>query len=152
MPDAAAATQSWCHRFSARQLRRGATSPSPSLTSPPWRNTGKLQVCWKFLTSLSVTSQCMKRSNLRPVLKKGVLQVFDKNEIIDFQFWLMKPFKRILGADHYFYNRTHRCVGPSRDLVWQIVKGRLVSEGKQEQKSVHLLLAGLENKRINETN
>lgn len=66
----AAATQSCCHRFSARQLRRGATSPSPSTSSPPIRNTGNLWVSSKVLTSLSVTSQCMKRSNLRRKLRE----------------------------------------------------------------------------------
>lgn len=67
-----AATQSWCHRFSARQSRRGATSPNPSLTSPPIRSTGKLHVSWKSLTSLSATSQCMKRSNLKETLRTNV--------------------------------------------------------------------------------
>lgn len=62
-----AVTQSWCHRFSARQLRNGATSPIPSLTSPPTRSTRKFHVSWKSLTSLSGTSQCMKRSNLTAI-------------------------------------------------------------------------------------
>lgn len=51
--------QSWCHKFSARQLRRAATSPKPSLTSPPECITGRPDVSWKVLTSLSVTSQCI---------------------------------------------------------------------------------------------
>lgn len=64
-----AVTQSWCHRFSARQLRIGATSPRSSLTSPPVRSTGKLHVSWKSFISLSATSQCMKRSNLNEKLR-----------------------------------------------------------------------------------
>ncbi len=73
-----AATQSWCHRLSARQLRRGATSPNPSLTSPPIRSTGKLHLSWKSLTSLSATSQCMKRSNRKETLRTNFQLWTDK--------------------------------------------------------------------------
>lgn len=56
----------------------------------------------------------------------------------------VKSFKRILCADHEFYNGTHRRGGPPPDLVRQIVEGCLVGEGEEEKNGVHLLLTGLE--------
>lgn len=69
---------------------------------------------------------------------QGVFQAFDE------VFRVIESPKRILCANHYFDKRTHRCVAPSGDLVRQILKGCLVSEGKKEQNRIHLLLTGLE--------
>lgn len=56
---------------------------------------------------------------------------------------------RILGANHHFDERRP-C--PPRDLVGQIVKGRLVSEGEKEKNSVCLFLTGLEDKGMKDEN
>lgn len=53
--------------------------------------------------------------------------------------------KRILGPNHHFDNRR---VAPFGRLVRQVIKGRPVDEGEEEEDGVRLLPAGLDGKQL----
>lgn len=61
---------------------------------------------------------------------------------------VVKSYKRILGANHQLHNVTYRCPCPLGNLIWQIIKGCLVSEGEKEKNSIYLFLTGLEDSEL----
>lgn len=55
-------------------------------------------------------------------------------------------FIRILCTNHHF-DKTVCWLGPFSHLIWQILEGCPVGEGKKEEDSVHLFLTGLEERK-----